>query len=61
MRNKTTQLHFASVIDFFFLLPVQSESVKYFLDNLDRIGQLVSHIEEFNLKCTLYFFTSFDL
>ncbi|XP_073320251.1 guanine nucleotide-binding protein subunit alpha-12-like isoform X1 [Pagrus major] len=35
-----------------------SESVKYFLDNLDRIGQLVSHTDELNLKCTLCFFTN---
>lgn len=27
----------------FLLFYLQSESVKYFLDNLDRIGQLVSH------------------
>lgn len=29
---------------------LQSESVKYFLDNLDRIGQLVSRTDEFVLQ-----------
>ncbi|XP_071359524.1 guanine nucleotide-binding protein subunit alpha-12a isoform X1 [Trachinotus anak] len=37
-----------------------SESVKYFLDNLDRIGQLVSHSDWLNLKFTLYCFTPFN-
>lgn len=44
-RPKTARLNFAAVTD---CLPscFQSESVKYFLDNLDRIGQLVSHRDD---------------
>jgi len=43
----------------FFPLYLQSESVKYFLDNLDRIGQMVSQGDLLHFKCTSYFFPSF--
>lgn len=41
---------------FFFSSRLQSESVKYFLDNLDRIGQLVSHADKLHLKSTICLF-----
>lgn len=46
--NKMTRSNFAAVIDLCSSC-FQSESVKYFLDNLDRIGQLVSRRDDRHL------------
>lgn len=43
--HEMAPLNFAAVTDWSSSC-FQSESVKYFLDNLDRIGQLVSHRDD---------------